>query len=231
MGFAEEMANFGEHLVSSFDNRIKDVKGVMAASHRMRNEIRHGNNNLFKQTHNFLNDSRSNHKDMARKQHYNLAKFTKDLSNNTFGMLGDFDKGHKDMARKQRQFLGNFFKELQSQESKSHRERRKFMADTANYVKNVQDECHKFLGKCDKEQQMLHNEFKRAHQNFQRAMKEMAGHRAAVKFPTYSESKSGSRAMVTEPRRASPKKKAMTKKRGPTKRRLIKKRGRRRVSR
>ncbi|MFH1652636.1 MAG: hypothetical protein ABIE74_01115 [Pseudomonadota bacterium] len=211
MGFAEEMANLGEHLVSSFDNRIKDVKGIMADTHNLRRDIRSGNNDLFEQTHNVLKDARAfvrnarnDHKDMAQGQRENLAKFVKDLSNDTVQMLKAFAKGHREMSKKQHHSLETF-------------------------VNNMCDECDTFLRQCNKEQIKTHNEFKTAHQNFQRAMKELEKHRAAVNFPSYDESKGGGRIKAIPKKKTSPEEASAKQKPSP-KKKQAKERSRRRVS-
>lgn len=138
MGFAQEMENLGQQMISCFDNRINDVKRTLSASHTLMRKTHNDNAGLFKQTHNFLNNFRSEHKDMSRKQN---------------------------------QSLRNFAKELHNKETNGQKERTRFCKDISNYVGN-------FLDKCGKENM-------NAHKNFQRAMKEIARHRAAVTLPTY----------------------------------------------
>lgn len=145
MGFAQEMENLGQGMVSSFDNRINDVKRILSSSHTLQRKLHNDNNGLFKQTHNFLNNFRSEHKDMSRKQNQSLRNFTKELHN---------------------------------KETNGQKERTKFCRNTSQGVEN-------YLEKCDNEQRKTHNELMNAHKNFQRAIKEMARHRAAVTFPTY----------------------------------------------
>lgn len=101
MGFAEEMTNLGEHLISSFDNRIKDVKKCFAATHNLRREAQ-----------GFLDRTRSEQKTMARNLHANLHKFCNNLQNDTGETLKRFSGEHRSMAKKQNNMLKNFTQEI-----------------------------------------------------------------------------------------------------------------------
>lgn len=95
MGFAEEMLNLGEKLVTSHENRVGYNKNMLRRFHNEHNQMaRHLRNNLNEFTEN-LNDNvtklrrrfRGEHKAMAKDQRENLGEFTNDLTRNVKGFI------------------------------------------------------------------------------------------------------------------------------------------------
>lgn len=90
MGFAEEMLNLGEKLVSSCEARIN------------------GNKSMVRNTRNMINGFHHDNRQMARELKSNLREFSNDLSSNTNKMRRRFKKEHGEMADAQRENLEEF---------------------------------------------------------------------------------------------------------------------------
>lgn len=90
MGFAEEMLNLGEKLVSSCDARIG------------------GNKNMVRNTRHMINNFHHNNRQMARELKSNLNEFSNNLSSNTLKMRRRFKREHGEMANNQRENLEEF---------------------------------------------------------------------------------------------------------------------------
>lgn len=94
MGFAEDMLNLGEKLVTSCDGRIS------------------GNKNMVKNTRNMINKFHHNNRQMARELKNDLNEFTNNLSSNTTKMRRRFHKEHKEMSEAQNERLEEFTSNL-----------------------------------------------------------------------------------------------------------------------
>lgn len=121
----------------------------------------HDVKDILNNTHRFLGKTRADHRNMARKQRQFLNQFADGLSEDTGGLLKRFHSIQKEMAKKQAQFLKKF-------------------------TDNNSEEVGDFLDDCYKKQKALHNMFRQAHNNFVKAMKEIARNRASAKFPKMS---------------------------------------------
>lgn len=116
MGFAEEMMNLGEKLVTSCENRIDGTKKMLNTFHQdhkhmARNQCNNLNEfreNLESNTDKELRRFRNEHKEMAKKQNRELAAFTGELTQNVKGYLRKCHKQQMDLHNMFEQAHKNF---------------------------------------------------------------------------------------------------------------------------
>ena len=137
MGFAEEMQNLGEKLLSSCNVRIDGTKSMLNGfnnDHRQmareqKSNLREFTNNLSSDTTKMRRRFRKEHGEMSEAQSENLEAFTNGLSRNVKGMLTKFDKAQKDLHNMFAQAHKNFFKCMKEIERKKGHSTRSIRED------------------------------------------------------------------------------------------------------
>ena len=142
----------------------------------------------------FLDDFVDEYNEMARKQKHSLQAFVKDLVDSgksgskerqkfcesttkyVNGFLDDFVDKYNEMAKKQKHSLRAFVEDLVDSGKSDSKERQKFCESITEYCESITKYVDGFL-------ENWQGECKKAHQNFERAMKEKASMARSIKAP------------------------------------------------
>jgi len=113
MSISEDIKNLGEEMVAAYDLRIKAVGQIVSDTHKMLDEFRADNQELFDNVHKMLFGFQADHKEMSAQLRASLSKGEEDRIGAFKDMMGDIENYVAELSKNTAEFM----KEIQNQHS------------------------------------------------------------------------------------------------------------------
>jgi len=113
MSISEDIKNLGEEIVASYELRLKAVGEIVGDTHKMLDEFRLNNQELFDNVHKMLSGFQADHKEMSAQLRASLSKGEEDRISVFKVMIGDIENYVAELSKNTAELM----KDIQNQHS------------------------------------------------------------------------------------------------------------------